>query len=83
MRDALNKTGRPILFSMCNWGVGDSWRWASEVHTACSHAWTKTCAVHAIAADYSMLNVADLGLCTPQRSGTHQGCGVLVYKPDL
>ena len=31
MRDALNKTGRPILYSMCNWGVGDSWLWAPKV----------------------------------------------------
>ena len=23
MRDALNRTGRPILYSMCDWGVGD------------------------------------------------------------
>ena len=32
MRDALNKTGRPILFSMCNWGAGDPWKWAQQVH---------------------------------------------------
>ena len=31
MRDALNKTGRPILFSMCNWGAGDPWNWAQKV----------------------------------------------------
>ncbi|KAL3147731.1 hypothetical protein ABBQ32_002472 [Trebouxia sp. C0010 RCD-2024] len=31
MRDALNKTGRPILFSMCNWGAGDPWKWAQKV----------------------------------------------------
>ena len=31
MRDALNKTGRPILFSMCNWGAGDPWKWAQTV----------------------------------------------------
>ncbi|KAL3147729.1 hypothetical protein ABBQ32_002471 [Trebouxia sp. C0010 RCD-2024] len=31
MRDALNKTGRPILYSMCNWGVGDSWLWGPKV----------------------------------------------------
>lgn len=31
MRDALNKTGRPILFSMCNWGAGDPWEWAQKV----------------------------------------------------
>ncbi|DBA83192.1 TPA: hypothetical protein ACH3X2_006708 [Trebouxia sp. C0005] len=31
MRDALNRTGRPILFSMCNWGAGDPWKWAQKV----------------------------------------------------
>ena len=36
MRDALNKTGRPILFSMCNWGAGDPWKWAQQVLAVCS-----------------------------------------------
>lgn len=41
MRDALNKTGRPILFSMCDWGVerpalwgrdvGNSWRTTGDI----------------------------------------------------
>ncbi|KAK9811915.1 hypothetical protein WJX72_012363 [[Myrmecia] bisecta] len=31
MRDALNKTGRPILYSLCDWGVGDPWLWAPKV----------------------------------------------------
>ena len=31
MRDALNATGRPILFSMCEWGVDDPARWSGEV----------------------------------------------------
>jgi hypothetical protein len=31
MRDALNRTGRPIYYSMCDWGVGDPWLWASKV----------------------------------------------------
>ena len=31
MRDALNSTRRPILFSMCDWGVGDPWLWAPKV----------------------------------------------------
>lgn len=32
MRDALNKTGRPIYYSMCNWGQADSWEWYSFVN---------------------------------------------------
>lgn len=34
MRDALNKTGRPIVYSMCEWGVADPWLWAGEVRPA-------------------------------------------------
>jgi alpha-galactosidase len=30
MRDALNATGRPILFSMCNWGVGQPHLWGES-----------------------------------------------------
>ncbi len=37
MGDALNATGRPILYSMCNWGVGDSWLWGPKVNpTPCT-----------------------------------------------
>ena len=31
MRDALNKTGRPIFFSMCSWGSEDVATWAAPV----------------------------------------------------
>src|SRR5437868_977495 len=31
MRDALKATGRPILFSMCDWGTAKPWLWASNV----------------------------------------------------
>lgn len=31
MRDALNKTGRPIYFSMCEWGQEQPWKWAASV----------------------------------------------------
>ena len=31
MRDALNKTGRPIFYSMCEWGVDNPATWAPEV----------------------------------------------------
>lgn len=31
MRDALNKTGRHIYFSMCEWGVDQPWTWAQDV----------------------------------------------------
>ena len=31
MGDALNKTGRPIFYSICNWGIDSTWEWAGEV----------------------------------------------------
>jgi alpha-galactosidase len=38
MRDALRAAGRPILFSMCEWGDNKPWEWAQEV----SHSWRTT-----------------------------------------
>jgi len=35
MRDALYAAGRPIVFSMCEWGKSQPWTWAQEV----SHLW--------------------------------------------
>ncbi len=31
MRDALAATGRPILFSLCNWGQENVWTWGASV----------------------------------------------------
>jgi alpha-galactosidase len=31
MRDALAATGRPIVFSICEWGVNQPWTWAPQV----------------------------------------------------
>ena len=31
MSHALNKTARPIVYSMCDWGVGNPWLWAPKV----------------------------------------------------
>jgi alpha-galactosidase len=31
MRDALKATGRPILFSVCEWGENSPWNWAQNV----------------------------------------------------
>jgi len=38
MRDALAQTGRPIFYSLCQWGEEDSWEWAAAV----SNAWRTT-----------------------------------------
>ena len=31
MRDALNKTGRPIFYSICEWGMENPWEWAADI----------------------------------------------------
>lgn len=38
MRDALHKAGRPILFSMCEWGDNQPWEWAEDI----GHMWRTT-----------------------------------------
>ncbi len=38
MRDALSATGRPILFSICEWGDNDPWKWGEEM----GHMWRVT-----------------------------------------
>ena len=38
MRNALNNTGRPIFYSLCNWGAEDVWQWAPAV----GNAWRST-----------------------------------------
>ena len=35
MRDAIRSAGRPILFSICEWGSSKPWEWAGEV----GHSW--------------------------------------------
>jgi alpha-galactosidase len=38
MRDALHAAGRPVLFSICEWGNSNPWEWAGEV----GHSWRTT-----------------------------------------
>ena len=38
MRDALAATGRPIVYSICEWGVNTPWTWAGNV----GHLWRTT-----------------------------------------
>lgn len=38
MRDALRKAGRPIVFSICEWGQSKPWEWAGDV----GHLWRTT-----------------------------------------
>jgi alpha-galactosidase len=38
MRDAIFKAGRPILFSICEWGDNKPWEWAADI----GHSWRTT-----------------------------------------
>jgi alpha-galactosidase len=38
MRDALRATGRPVVFSLCEWGRSEPWTWARGV----GHLWRTT-----------------------------------------
>ncbi len=38
MRDALRSAGRPILFSICEWGSNQPWLWAQDI----GHSWRTT-----------------------------------------
>ncbi|MGB8489845.1 MAG: glycoside hydrolase family 27 protein [Bacteroidales bacterium] len=38
MRDALHAAGRPIVFSICEWGSNKPWEWAGDV----GHLWRTT-----------------------------------------
>jgi len=38
MRDALRRTGRPIVYSICEWGQNRPWEWARDV----GHLWRTT-----------------------------------------
>lgn len=38
MRDALKRTGRPIVYSICEWGQNDPWEWGPDT----GHLWRTT-----------------------------------------
>ena len=38
MRDALNRTGRPIFYAICNWGEENIWEYGMET----GNAWRTT-----------------------------------------
>jgi alpha-galactosidase len=35
MRDALDKTNRDIVYSLCQYGMGDVWKWGEEIGANC------------------------------------------------
>lgn len=53
MRDGLFAAGRPIVFSLCEWGTAKPWEWAKEV----GHLWRSTGDI--VDRWDSMLSIAD------------------------
>jgi len=63
MRDALNATGRPIVYSLCNGGIQDPWLWGPQV----GNSWRTDLD---IGDDYdSMLRVLDNNIHLAQFAG--------------
>lgn len=74
MRDALMSAGRPIFFSMCEWGSNQPWLWAQNV----GHSWRTTGDICASFAEdmifdgwkaLSVLSILDLNVELRQYSG--------------
>ena len=42
MRDAIRSAGRPMLFSMCEWGDNKPWEWAGDI----GHSWRTTADIY-------------------------------------
>lgn len=63
MRDALNKTGRPIFYSICEWGVYSPWDWGGEI----GNSWRTT---DDIKDDWNhLIRVADNSMYIGQHAG--------------
>ncbi|MBN2806547.1 MAG: glycoside hydrolase family 27 protein [Prolixibacteraceae bacterium] len=65
MLHALAKTGRPILFSMCEWGQNKPWEWAKDI----GHMWRTTGDIydnfygewnHGTWSSWGILNILDM-----------------------
>lgn len=65
MREALAATGRPILFSICEWGDNDPWLWAQDI----GHMWRTTGDIyddfygeldHGTWSSWGILNILDM-----------------------
>lgn len=65
MRDALYKAGRPVVFSICEWGDNKPWTWAKDI----GHLWRTTGDIyhcwecewnHGIWSSWGILNIIDM-----------------------
>ena len=66
MRDALNATGRPIMYSLCNWGTGGPHLWGQET----GHSWRTGRDVFAVWDEHTARSVLVLPALTVHRVRT-------------
>ncbi|WP_405577595.1 glycoside hydrolase family 27 protein [Streptomyces sp. NBC_01190] len=60
MRDALASTGRPILFSLCNWGQDNPWSWGAGV----GNSWRTTGDINASFSSMLSIFHSNVGLAS-------------------
>jgi alpha-galactosidase len=60
MRDALAATGRPILYSLCNWGQENPWTWGADV----GNSWRTTGDINASYSSMLSIFHANAGLAS-------------------
>ncbi len=60
MRDALKATGRPILFSLCNWGQESVWTWGANV----GNSWRTTGDINASYSSMLSIFHSNVGLAS-------------------
>src|SRR5579859_3549175 len=60
MRDALAATGRPILFSLCNWGQENVWTWGANV----GNSWRTTGDINASYSSMLSIFHSNVGLAS-------------------
>lgn len=65
MRDALNETGRPIYFSMCEWGRMKPWLWAQDV----GNSWRTTLDIKDVWISFLHILERQVGLSKYARPG--------------
>ncbi|RUS29406.1 alpha-galactosidase 1 [Jimgerdemannia flammicorona] len=81
MRDALNATGRPILYSVCNWGEEDPWLWGPEY----ANSWRTTDAFSAssISAEKPCVQCSVLDILDRQIAITQYAAPGAFNDPDM
>ncbi|GGR95223.1 alpha-galactosidase [Streptomyces humidus] len=60
MRDALAATGRPILYSLCNWGQDNVWTWGADV----GNSWRTTGDINASFSSMLSIFHSNVGLAS-------------------